>query len=266
MLSRSNSQMESKKLISLINLISYQGQIQNTFEKFSLNEETVDKEKLLQELKKFKGSDGWIRNFKNRYKISRRKINSKTKILASSVTPKVEAFFQEVEEIKRQNPETVFLNLDESGIFFEMTGDYSLDLSSSKKTRIRTCGMSKQRCTVIPIMGSDGFLFPPIIIFKTASEKNQNKEAYMRQQLHRTIINKLDERGALVLGNKKAWNNSSAMLTTIIPFIKKIIAQRYKDKAKNIVLVMDNFSGHINNYIINKLVRLGIIHDLYTGM
>ena len=57
-----------------------------------------------------------------------------------------------------------------------MKGDYCENFSSSKKTRVRTCGKDKERCTVIPVIASNGYLFPPIIIFKTQSKYYQNDE------------------------------------------------------------------------------------------
>ena len=216
----------------------------------------------MEELKKFKASEGWIRNFKQRFKISRRKVNSKTKIFATDIQPKVLAFFKEINEMKRTNPMTIFINLDETGIFFEMTGDYTLDLSSLKKTRIRTCSLEKERCTVIPIVASDGYVFPPIIIYKTHSKYHQDTDDYIKTKLHRTMVNKLNQLDAIVSANKKAWNNSKVMIKLIIPFIKKTINARYKERAKDIVLVMDNCSPHVNDHTINKLVRESIFNML----
>jgi len=79
----------------------------------------------------------------------------------------VQDYLDTIQETLKDNPDTIFINLDETACFFEMSGDYCLDISSSKKTWVRTCGKDKERCTVIPIIASNGHLFPPIIIFKT---------------------------------------------------------------------------------------------------
>ena len=225
----------------------------SVLEKCSLLEPNSDREKIIKELRDFKASDGWCRNFKKRYKISRRKINTKTKITVTEIKPLVQDFFGQIQQLRIENPDIIFLNLDETAIFFEMSGSHTLDVSSAKRTMIRTTGNDKQRITVIPIIASDGYLFPPIIIYKTTSKYYQNHENYIKGLLHNIIVNKLNQCSALVFGNSKAWNNTTAMVKKIIPFMSRIIHERYGEKAKDVMLLMDNFSGHINDKVINKL-------------
>ena len=137
----------------------------------------------------FKTSSRWIFAFMKRYNLSRRRRTNISQKLPSQ-TSEVLKNFQEF--IIRLRTEKLFelsniLNMDETPVWFDMAGNFTIDHRGEKTIQIRGTGNEKNRFTVVltvaagkncstiffsfcftnPIICTiDGTKFPPICIFK----------------------------------------------------------------------------------------------------
>ena len=56
--------------------------------------------------------------------------------------------------------------MDEAPVFFHMVPERSLVQKGQKSVTIRTSGSEKRRVTVVLTVAADGFMLPPMIIFR----------------------------------------------------------------------------------------------------
>ena len=169
--------------------------------------------------------------------------------------PLIQDYFEVITEKNKDSP--IYINFDEIGTFFECSESYTLDIEGRHVVGVRSTGQDKKRFTFIPIVTSDGKFLPPVLIFKTMSKHHQNEENYFRNLLSSVVNDKIDKHKALLFANENAWCTSHAMRKRIIPHLKKSIRENYGGDRK-IVLVFDNFSGHITDSVLNKLNHEGI--------
>ena len=56
--------------------------------------------------------------------------------------------------------------MDETPVFFDMVPEKSLVQKSQKSVTIRTSGSEKRHVTVVLTVAADGFILPPMVIFR----------------------------------------------------------------------------------------------------
>ena len=56
--------------------------------------------------------------------------------------------------------------MNETPVFFDMVPEKSLVQKGQKSVTIRTSGSEKRRVTVVLTVAADGFMLPPMIIFR----------------------------------------------------------------------------------------------------
>jgi len=65
-------------------------------------------------------------------------------------------------------------NMDEIGIFFELTNDFTIEVKGKRCIGNITYGKSKERVTVMLTASSDGRLLPPLFIFKAQKPRGKS--------------------------------------------------------------------------------------------
>jgi len=68
--------------------------------------------------------------------------------------------------------------MDEVGIFFEMSQNYTLEIKGTKVVGKISTGKDKQRITLIITASAGGFLLPPFLIFKAHKPKGKLDKDY----------------------------------------------------------------------------------------
>jgi len=136
---------------------------------------------------------GWLQKFKKRNKIILRKITDKAKVDFKKLKIDLEKYFKELNSSKVTN-QTVFWNMDETGVFFEMEHKETLDVSGTKCVGLRSFCVEKKRITVIVCVSSRGDTIPPIIVMKVQRPKDYengdrpNEEAILGSPLLNNFI------------------------------------------------------------------------------
>jgi hypothetical protein len=115
---------------------------------------------------------GWVFKFKQRHNIVRRKAGSK--ILRKNDCDK-ETIIKFVENVNKKidkNDYFSVINIDETGLYYDPTINFTLDLKGTRRVEIKTNGREKERITmVIGIDLMDNIKIKPLIIFKGTPER-----------------------------------------------------------------------------------------------
>ena len=61
--------------------------------------------------------------------------------------------------------------MDETPVYFDLTSKYTYDIRGKKTVSIRSTKGSKQRCTFLLSVASDGTMLPPYVILKSKNLK-----------------------------------------------------------------------------------------------
>jgi hypothetical protein len=173
-----------------------------------------------------KFSNGWLRNFKKRYKLVSRRGGSKLIRENDCELVTIKSFLVRVNKKINSNQYSSILNLDESGVYYDSKISHTLDVKGTKRVEIRTTGREKQRATTL--MGIDKLKkihMKPLIIFKGKTNK---------------CIEKIPESDKYILAyQENAWCNEDIFIEFIsqLPINTKIL------------LIYDNFSAHVTDKV-----------------
>jgi hypothetical protein len=96
-----------------------------------------------------KFSNGWIEGFKNRYNIIQRKGRSKIIRKSDCEISMITNFVNMVNQKINSKKYFSIINIDETGVYYDPTINFTLDLSGTKRVEIKTTGREKQRITVV---------------------------------------------------------------------------------------------------------------------
>ena len=154
------------------------------------------------------------------------------------------------EEIKP----THIYNMDEVGVFFELSHNHTLDLKGKKIIGKFSSGKSKERVTVMVTACWDGTLLPPVLIFKTTRAKGDKERAYPKNEyakLDKDTESKLKAQGGMALQNYTAWCTQRVMKEFYIPYFQRKASKKH-------MLIMDNFSAHSCDGTIESLEKKNI--------
>jgi hypothetical protein len=69
----------------------------------------------------------------------------------------------------------IFLNLDQTPVFYDMSGRYTYEEVGAKEIAIRKTTGDKMRLTFMLCVSSDGQRYPPYVIIKSKSKEIFNK-------------------------------------------------------------------------------------------
>jgi DDE superfamily endonuclease/Tc5 transposase DNA-binding domain len=200
--------------------------------------------KYLCEIKKLKidckFSNGWIRGFKKRYHIVRRKGGSKIVRTGDCDISKIISFIKLINAKINSKKYYSIINIDETGLYYDSSINFTLDVKGTKRIEIKTTVREKQRVTLV--LGIDllnNIKMKPLIILKGKTKK-------CLKNLPKSDLYELSFQ-------KKSWctENHFIKFLSFLPTDKKIL------------LLCDNFRGHntddVFEYIKTKLPLVEII-------
>lgn len=184
-------------------------------------------------LKDFKASSGFVTRFKRRHGLVNRKGTKKALVKIPTNALDVLRDWHRELHAKLAGRRYV-INMDETPIFFNLTGDYTLEKKGSKEVLIKTDVAEKKRVTVVlgiirPLEGAPEKVYKckPMLIVKGET---------------RRVVNSMNilagERDCVVRFDAKAWCNEALCKE----WVKKCIPAGVAESA---LLVWDNFAAHV---------------------
>jgi len=176
----------------------------------------------------YKFTDGWLYKFLNRHELILRKNSSKIVSMTKEDILIISNFIEMINsEIINGNYYSV-INIDESGIYYDQSINYTYEKKGTKRVEIITTGREKQRVTAI--FGIDYYnaiKIKPTIILKGKTNRSLKG------------IPEYDDCNIAFQTN--AWCNGQ--------IFNSFLSQLPKDK--KILIICDNFRGHYTDDVIN---------------
>ena len=116
----------------------------------------------------FEASKGWIHQLRERHDLPLRKRTSLCQRLPSQLENKISSFYFECAKFLKigKYPFLLIGNMDETPVFFDIAPKRSFVSTGNKSVTIRTSGSEKRHVTVVHTVAADGFILPPMIIFR----------------------------------------------------------------------------------------------------
>jgi len=179
-----------------------------------------------------KFSNGWINNFKRRHNIVLRKAGSKI-IRISDCDKKILTNFVSLVNTKIASKRySSIINIDETGLHYDPTINFTLAVGGTKRVEIKTTGRDKQRVTIVlGIDLLDRIKMKPFIIMKGKTERCLKDIPFSESY------------------NLSFQENSWCTDYQFIKFLSALPTD------KKILLIYDNFGGHKTDNVTNFLKK-----------
>ncbi|EXX75300.1 hypothetical protein RirG_042970 [Rhizophagus irregularis DAOM 197198w] len=193
-------------------------------------------------INEFKTSNRWISAFMKRHNLSWRRRTKVSQKLPSQTNELLKNF---QEFVTRLRTEKLFemsniLNMDETPVWFDMTGNFTIDNRGEKTIHIRGTGNEKNRFTVVLTVSADGTKFPPICIFK-------GKRLSHGEQI---------PSGVIVWFQQNGWMDSELM-KDYVDYVNSNLGKMGISNAPT-MMVYDSFRGHLEESVKIKFRDRGI--------
>ena len=182
----------------------------------------------------FKASCHWLRRFMHRHGISFRRATHVAQKSEVELSEKVQHFLTYVIKMrKRKNYALCDIgNMDETPVWVDMPGEYTLELKGTRSVTMKTTGYEKSRITVMLAAMADGTKLPPMVLFKGVrppkeiplgihikmTPKATSNTEVMQHWLHNVWRKRGNTRRMLV------WDSFSAHIT---PVVKESVGVKY---------------------------------------
>lgn len=159
----------------------------------------------------FIASDRWLEKFMNRNKLVLRTKTSLAQRPPAQLEDKITKFYTDIQRVRQKAsyPFCFISNMDETPAYFDLVLSKVVSRKVAKDCCVITTGSEKRHVTVVLTVMADGWMLPPMVIFKG---KRKLK-----------LSNVPD--GMLVTVQQKAWMDSELMQVYFNkiwhPFIKK---------------------------------------------
>lgn len=169
----------------------------------------------------FKASCGWLRCFKKRNNISFRRTTHVAQKLPEELEQKKQAFLKFIVHLRKRHNYSLSCigNMDETPIWIDMPGNYTLETKGAKTVSMKTTGHEKSRITVMLSALADGTKLPPMVLLKGV-------------RLPKEIPT-----GIIVQMTPKSWANEDIIET----WLRRVWRRNTQEKR---LLVWDAFRGH----------------------
>lgn len=175
-------------------------------------------------------SNKWIAGFLKRYNLTLRKVSSCRikKDEDEHIFNEYKSKFNDLIIKNKIKTENIY-NMDETGIFFNMSSDTTVDFVGAKKVSIIKNYASKTRFTCVLTISASGHFLKPMLIFKGINLTKQMKKI---SDIHNIHV------------QENAWMNIGLMKNYIdtLPF-----------SDENKLMIMDEFICHKNPEILSLL-------------
>lgn len=193
----------------------------------------------------FEGRWSWQQGFLSRHGLSLRAKTRQGQKSPAAMEEAAQAFWQEVEDTKRELGVNKVYNADQSGILFEYLPKQTISKKGAKTVWVRCGGKDKERFTGMFLADSTGKQYDTFYVVKTEPSKIPEKAAYnyiaqhgFGDKLWPAMKDAQTQLGVQIYGNSSAWWNSDLS----VAFLDYHFASR--DEAEPILLLWDDFSAH----------------------
>jgi hypothetical protein len=139
------------------------------------------------------------------------------------------------------------VNMDETNLYFDMTGSVTLEPIGSKTVSV-SCSGSTQRCTVMLAVTKDGQKLPPLIVFTAKPDRRVAQEFKKNKEYPSTCVYEVQER---------AWVDQRVFLIWVEKVWKPFTANRAKS-----YLIMDDSPVHITSSCVHAVQDCGTEVDI----
>ncbi|CAG8737589.1 5819_t:CDS:2, partial [Acaulospora morrowiae] len=125
----------------------------------------------------FKTSQHWILGFMKRFNLALRRQTRISQKLPNKTQEQLEKFQKFVKKLRIEKPFELgnIFNMDETPVWFDMAGVYTINPKGEKTVHIRAMGNEKNRFTVVLTCATDGSKFLP----SASSKENECREKYV---------------------------------------------------------------------------------------
>ena len=185
----------------------------------SLKQEAIRQHRL-QGNQSFKASCSWLRKFMKRHQISFRRATHVAQKTETELDDKMQGFLHYVINMrKRKGYELGNIgNMDETPVWIDMPGDYTIDMKGSKTVIMGSTGHEKTRLTVCLAAMADGTKLLPLVLLKGVRPPKDIPT------------------GIVVKMTPKAWSDEEAMIF----WLRNV----WRESSTRRLLIWDSFSGH----------------------
>ena len=204
----------------------------------------------------FKCSINWIYCFLKRNDfVLRRKTNTVTKA-PEELAVRVFSYLAEVQTMIRENSYDGIFNMDECGVFYDLSGSYTYDKVGNKDISVKSHYAKKKKLSVFLCVGvvqNIPVKMNPAVIFKSVSKTGKSY-----------VVNKLTKEfgdNASIGKSSSGWNDIPAMSSWVDEFLE----MKENLKLASVLLVMDGYYSHENPFIIRKLESAGVTVKILPG-
>ncbi|CAG8751711.1 644_t:CDS:1, partial [Acaulospora morrowiae] len=186
----------------------------------------------------FKASSTWLKRFLHRNGLT---LRHKTKIsqqLPKDLEEKLLNFQRYIIRLRQDKnfPLSHIANMDETPVWFDMSGNLTVEEIGKKTVHVRTTGNDKNRFTVVLTCFADGQKHPPTVIFK-------GKRWPKSIPPPPPNIN--------ISFHEKGWMDEEGMATWTHDFAKK----RPGGNKEPVLLVYDSFKAHLTDSIKKEMKK-----------
>ena len=170
----------------------------------------------------FKASCGWLRRFMKRQNLSFRRATHVAQKNNGILDDRNQNFLRFVTRIRRIRDYALgrIGNMDETPIWVDMPGDYTIEQIGKKTISMKSTGNEKSRITVMLCAMADGSKVPPMVLFKGVRPPTEKPP------------------GVIVKMTPQAWANEEVCLEWLR------LAWRVRAGEPRRLLIWDSFSGH----------------------
>jgi hypothetical protein len=208
---------------------------------------------------KFKATTGWLNAFMKRYNLSRRRRTKISQKLPGQLEEKLEDFRRFVIRLRIRKSFELYniFNMDETPVWFDMAGNFSIHPKGEKTVHIRGTGNENNRFTVVLTCAAgknlynlvifnklflisnfflltDGTKLPPICIFK-GKQMPRGEKAPL---------------GVVVWFQESGWMNADLM-KHYIDYLNRM-RKSYNQYRFPAMMVYDSFRGHLEESVKGK--------------
>ena len=130
-------------------------------------------ENTIKELKDMAFSDDWLRQFKKRRHVERRKITTNITKGLSYYKAKLPKWFSNFDKIIAEKNVSTIWNFDETSVLFADCPETTLEIGGKRHIGLASGSNNKLRCTVVLFVNNFGEKMPPIIIIKVPKPRQK---------------------------------------------------------------------------------------------
>jgi hypothetical protein len=111
----------------------------------------------------------WVYHFLARNNLSIWRISRNIHICDEELQSRLRPFLEEISQIYFANTETIFINMDQTGIYYDMSPKTTMHVTGAIAIPVLTGGRESTHVTVALTIASNGDKLKPFLVFKGTS-------------------------------------------------------------------------------------------------